>query len=705
MNINLSIKFPLNRVQDTILMISVLYVDDEEELLELGKLFLEKTGRFSVDTVTSAPEALRLLKSTSYDAIISDYQMPEMDGIEFLKAIRAEFPELPFIIFTGKGREDVVIEAFDNGADFYLQKGGNPTPQFLELEHKITAAVCRRHAERALQDSEMRYRNVVEDQTEFISRFLPNITHVFVNEAYCRYFNKKKEEILGKKFKPQVHPEDQNLIKEYFLSLTKEHPISSIDHRIIMPGGEIRWQRWSDRAIFNDGGTLIEYQSVGRDITEAKCSEKDLYQKNVELNVAYEQIAATEEELRQNYNELNQKEQKIRESEENYRRIVETAYEGIWVLDSQFRIQQVNDRMADMLGYYPQEMSGRPITDFIHPDDFPDQEYHASVRRKGVKDRYERRYMRKDGTWLWTLVSATPIFHNNEFTGSFAMITDISERKRAEVALQESEQLYRTIVETAPGMLIICDSDGKNLYASTNCRQITGYTREELIGKFVWWVHEDERPRMDVLLKDTLKFQTSGHNVEFKGMKKDGEVWYGSQSWEPVRNSRGVLVQYVIQVIDITARRKMEETLKQSEHRFSDIINNLPDATLVIDPNGKVIAWNKAIEEMTGVKAADMIGKGNYEYALPFYQTRRPILIDLIFKPDEEIAKSYSGIIHKKRNVLIAETTLPLPKGKKSILWAKASPLYDDRGTVVGAIESIRDITDRKENGDAQEDR
>ncbi len=413
-------------------MISVLYVDDEEVLLEIGKIFLEKSDQFHVDTMTSATEALQLLKSTSYDAIVSDYQMPDVDGIAFLKAIRVEFPELPFIIFTGKGREEVVIEAFENGADFYLQKGGEPITQFMELEHKITAAVRRRQAEKALLESETHYRNVVEDQTEFISRFLPDGTHIFVNEAYLRYFNKKKEEFIGKKFKPDIPKEDQSLFKEHFPSLTKEHPIATLDHRIIIPDGEIRWQQWTDRAIFNDQGILIEYQSVGRDITETKRSEEQLHFKNVELHAAYEQIAAIEEELRQNYDELNKKEHNLRESEENYRRIVETSYEGIWVLDSQFRIQRLNGRMAEMLGYNPQELYGRSILDFIHPQDISDHERQSSCRRKGIKDRYERRYRKKDGTWLWTLVSATPIFHNNEFTGSFAMITDISERKRTE---------------------------------------------------------------------------------------------------------------------------------------------------------------------------------------------------------------------------------------------------------------------------------
>jgi PAS domain S-box-containing protein len=125
-------------------MISVLYVDDETALLDVTKLFLERSGDFSVDTAESARSALGKMKATRYDAIVSDYQMPEMDGIEFLKVLRKEYPSLPFIIFTGKGREEVVIQAFESGADFYLQKGGAPKPQFTELARKITSVVEQR---------------------------------------------------------------------------------------------------------------------------------------------------------------------------------------------------------------------------------------------------------------------------------------------------------------------------------------------------------------------------------------------------------------------------------------------------------------------------------------------------------------------------------------------------------------------------------
>ena len=105
-------------------MYSLLYVDDEPGLLEIGKLFLEVNGDFSVTTINSASAALDLLKEENFAAIISDYQMPEMNGITFLKKLKASGNTTPFIIFTGKGREEVVIEALNEGADFYLQKGG-----------------------------------------------------------------------------------------------------------------------------------------------------------------------------------------------------------------------------------------------------------------------------------------------------------------------------------------------------------------------------------------------------------------------------------------------------------------------------------------------------------------------------------------------------------------------------------------------------
>jgi PAS domain S-box-containing protein len=139
-------------------IIRVLLVDDEPDLMEICREYLEMSGEVSVLGVESGALALEALQKERFDAIISDYQMPQMNGIQLLREVRARHGGLPFILFTGRGREDVVIQALDGGVDSYLQKGGDPNPQFAELAHRLKQAVERSRAEQALQESEARLR-------------------------------------------------------------------------------------------------------------------------------------------------------------------------------------------------------------------------------------------------------------------------------------------------------------------------------------------------------------------------------------------------------------------------------------------------------------------------------------------------------------------------------------------------------------------
>jgi len=140
--------------------------------------------------------------------------------------------------------------------------------------------------------------------------------------------------------------------------------------------------------------------------------------------------------------------------------------------------------------------------------------------------------------------------------------------------------------------------------------------------------------------------------------------------------------------------KRQERQALEMQRRLANIIDFLPDATLVIDQQGKVIAWNRAIEEMTGIPADDMLGKGDHEYALPFYGERRPILIDLVLLPQKEFEREYAHI-HRDGNVLSDETYTPALKDGGRYVYATASALHDATGNVAGAIEIIRDITER----------
>ncbi len=173
-------------------MITVLFVDDEPALLDVSRLYLEKTGDLKVETCFSAEQAIESLKERSYDVIVSDYEMPGIDGIEFLKLLRNLGDHTPFIIFTGRGREHVVIDALNSGADFYLQKGGDPKSQFAELIHKIRLAVERQRNERSLQIT----RHSVEKASIRIFWFNTRGRVIYANEASCKALGYTPEELL-----------------------------------------------------------------------------------------------------------------------------------------------------------------------------------------------------------------------------------------------------------------------------------------------------------------------------------------------------------------------------------------------------------------------------------------------------------------------------------------------------------------------------
>ncbi len=147
---------------------------------------------------------------------------------------------------------------------------------------------------------------------------------------------------------------------------------------------------------------------------------------------------------------------------------------------------------------------------------------------------------------------------------------------------------------------------------------------------------------------------------------------------------------------EIVERERIGDELRESEQHLRDILDFLPDATFAVDTEGKVILWNKAMEEMTGVRAEDILLKGNYEYALPIYGIRRPLLVDMVLKWDDEAAKKYQNVRIEPGKVILAEIDATI-LGKDVTLFGKAKPLYNTKGEVIGAIESIRDISERKQ--------
>lgn len=179
-------------------MISVLYIDDEPDLLELGKRFLQREEDFSVDTLDSPAEALDRIRQERYDAIVSDYLMPAMDGLSLLKEVRKGGDPVPFIMFTGRGREEVVIEAFENGATFYLQKGGDPAVQFTELSYKIRQAVEKRRAEEQIRRMQWEWEHIFNAVENPIAILSPDHRIIAANRATLEALGCTSSDVLGR---------------------------------------------------------------------------------------------------------------------------------------------------------------------------------------------------------------------------------------------------------------------------------------------------------------------------------------------------------------------------------------------------------------------------------------------------------------------------------------------------------------------------
>ncbi len=188
--------------------VRVLYVDDEPDLLEIGRLFLERVGDFAVTTIESATAALDLLEREEFDAVISDYQMSGMDGIMLLIEVRKRHGRLPFILFTGRGREEIVIQAINNGVDFYVQKGGDPEAQYVQLSHQVRIAVERRSTEMALRENELRFRSLIQNSSDIIRIIDRDGRITYESDSSRRILGYPEGYALGRSPFEFMHPDD-----------------------------------------------------------------------------------------------------------------------------------------------------------------------------------------------------------------------------------------------------------------------------------------------------------------------------------------------------------------------------------------------------------------------------------------------------------------------------------------------------------------
>ncbi|HWQ68113.1 MAG TPA: PAS domain S-box protein [Methanospirillum sp.] len=422
-------------------MIAALYVDDESALLDICKAYLERSGTITVDIAHSAESALKKISSFAYDIVISDYEMPDMTGIDLLIHLRLQGNQIPFILFTGRGREEVAILALNNGADFYLQKGGDPKSQFVELIHKTHLAVDRRRTLAALKQSEQRLLDIIN--------FLPEATFsidisgkvVAWNKEIERITGVPAQDIIGKggyaysiPFFGSPQPMIIDLINRpdpFFDELYPEYQrengniIADIQFPYL-PGG-LRYYRCEAKLLCDPEGNPSGAIETIRDITEETISK-------ISMKTSLEE-----------YETINQ-------------------YTPDWQYweDPGGVIIHTSPSSYQITGYSAEEIKDNPrlITSIIHPDDQDIWKEHRHCAACSQSKEYiDIRIIHKNGEVRWINHICTSIFGiHDEYLGHWVCNRDISERKKIEEELlsaykelatreEQLEQQNRQLIE------------------------------------------------------------------------------------------------------------------------------------------------------------------------------------------------------------------------------------------------------------------
>jgi two-component system, sensor histidine kinase PdtaS len=286
-------------------------------------------------------------------------------------------------------------------------------------------------------------------------------------------------------------------------------------------------------------------------------------------------------------------------------------------------------------------------------------------------------------------------------SGDFVLQSSIEmafELYEAQERVSESESRQRTLLRTIPDLVWLKDENGVFLSCNHEFERFLGASEADIVGKTDY----DFMPlgRADAFREYDRRAMAAGRpsvNEEWITYASDGRRVLLETIKTPMTDPDGRVVGVLGIARDITERKRAEEELGAALRKMHDIIEFLPDPTFVIDRNRKVVAWNRAMEQLSGVSEEEMLGQGDYAYALPFYGERRQILIDLAFFPSEELKAKYS-YVRQVDDTIYAETFIDKWRRETgAYLWGAAAPLFDSTGERIGAVEVIRDITEKKD--------
>jgi PAS domain S-box-containing protein len=380
--------------------------------------------------------------------------------------------------------------------------------------------------------------------------------------------------------------------------------------------------------------------------------------------------------------ERKQMEKTLKESEEKYRRIVEMANEGIGVTDGDNFVTYTNNKMADMLGCIPEEIIGKPLVHFLFPEDLPDHREKISRRIQGLNETYERRFRRSDGGECWAIVSVTAIRNEDgSFMGTFAMLTDITDRKRAEEALNLRESYLTAILENQPGLVWLKDKKGRFLAVNYAFARSCGMeSPEQVLGKTdldIWPRELAEKYRTD----DKAVLTRGAPIAVEEAICDQGEMKWFETFKTPVLNKDGQILGTSGYARDITERKNAEKALRENELRLRTILQTVNEGFWLIDNDTVTMDLNPRMCAILGRNREEVLGRKIFDFV------------------DSENKAVFEQQIRLRAQGEVGtyEIALSHPDGSRVLCLFNSTPLFDETGNKVGAFAMVTDISERKQ--------
>jgi PAS domain S-box-containing protein len=507
--------------------IKVLHVDDDPGFLAVAKQCLEEQSQFRVDTARSAKEALKKLKHSEYDVIVSDYQMPGKNGLELIKELRQEGKDIPFILFTCKGKEEIAVEALNSGVYRYVGKGGNAETTYAELKKAISDAVRGKKTEKLLREAENRLRQITENMQDLLLLLDKNLIITYASSSYKSILGYAPNEMIGKQVYDFVHPDDLPKVIETTKKAFEQRSTGKIEARVRHTDGSYLLLDGIGKVLVDENGKVTGALMTSRDTTARRKME-----------------------------------QILRKSEEKYRKLFEEAMDAIFIADAKTGILiECNRAATELTGRAKSEIIGMHQR-FLHPPEKSAGKFSEAFKKhltskEGVV--LENQIITKNGEIRDVAIKANLVEVNGKkmLRGVFR---DITESKK----ISEKARFQARLLNSVGQAIIAADLKGNITYWNRAAEQLYGWEKAEVIG----------RNAVDILIEETYKKQASETmqrlvageqwSGEFIVERSDGTVFPAILTGSPITDDKGKPVGIIGVSTDISEQKWMQEVFNEA---------------------------------------------------------------------------------------------------------------------------------------------